>query len=115
MAITSPMRNAFLVSAALTGKGGKEALGANPSQEDPARRSVLIMAASLFCRCRHHGWDRMLKRRALIDAWLLGTQVALPFGDHRGRDRVAYHIGGASTHIEELDRKSTRLNSCHLV
>src|SRR5579871_4908631 len=40
--------------------------------------------------------QRMLERRALVEAGLFRTQVAFPLGDHRGGHRIADHVGGAA-------------------
>src|SRR5262249_31408513 len=50
-------------------------------------------------RSRRH---RVLERRPLVDAGLLRTQIAFPLGNYRRGDRIADHVGGTASHVEEL-------------
>ena len=60
------------------------------------------MHASLPSMRRHGvtgnsvGWHDIIRPELM-----LGLQLALPLGDHGGRQRVADHVGGAASHIEE--------------
>src|SRR5580693_8494650 len=68
------------------------AISTMPARRARTRRAEPKRSAAptaLLRRCGGGRRQRMLERRALVEAGLLRTQIAFPLGDHRRRDRIA--------------------------